>query len=86
MNSVEHPSSECRQAIAQRLTEARERMGISPVELAEKLRLRESFILAVESGRGGQHMEWAYERIHVRSIARILNVELTDLVEFSSHE
>jgi cytoskeleton protein RodZ len=80
-DAVKLPSPHTRCELGEQIRTARERAGISIEGLAEKLNLRVGFIQAVEEGRGGQHMDWAYERIHLRSIARILQLNLDAILE-----
>lgn len=58
--------------------EARTSQGLTPRQVADQLNLRESFVDALEGGRGDEHMDRAYARIHLRSIATLLGIELRD--------
>lgn len=70
------PDDRTRLLIGDQVRQARELACMTSDDLARKLNLRASFIIAVEEGRGANHMEWAYERIHLRSIARLLDLDL----------
>ena len=72
------PSGELRADLGKRLAAARISAGLSVDDIAGRLNLRASFIVAVEEGRGGSHMDWAYERNHIRAIAGILAVEVPE--------
>jgi hypothetical protein len=53
--------------------------AVLPVDAnASSLNLRVPFVKAVENGRGSVHMEWSYERQHLRAIADRLGVILTE--------
>ncbi len=69
------PSLEVRQRVGAALAAARLEAGLSVEDVAGRLNLRASFIVAVEEGRGGDHMDWAYERNHIRSIAALLSLD-----------
>lgn len=75
------PPPHTRVEVGHQIRAARERAGITIEDLASKLNLRIAFIEAVEEGRGGQHMDWSYERIHLRSVARILQLNLDAMLE-----
>lgn len=75
------PPPQTRSEMGQQIRAAREQAGISIEGLAGKLNLRVGFIQAVEEGRGGQHMDWAYERIHLRSMARILELDIDAMLQ-----
>ncbi len=74
------PSEELRADLGKRLAAARIAVGLSVDDIAGRLNLRASFIVAVEEGRGDTHMDWAYERNHIRAIAGILAVELPEVM------
>lgn len=80
-DAVKPPSPYIRCELGEQIRTAREMAGISIEDLAGQLNLRVGFIQAVEEGRGGQHMDWAYERIHLRSIARKLQLNLDAMLE-----
>lgn len=69
-----------RSTIGRSLHNERERLGVSIEELASRLKLRASFVAAVEQGRGADHMDEVYEMAHIRAIAEILNVDV-EIVE-----
>lgn len=75
------PPPQTRIEVGEQIRAAREQSGISIEGLADKLNLRVGFIQAVEEGRGGQHMDWSYERIHLRSMARILELDLDAMLQ-----
>ena len=86
---VNPPPPHIRVEVGEKLRSKREKVGMSVEELAGRLNLRTSFIQAVEEGRGGQHMDWAYERIHLRSMTRILDLDFDSMIGGSyrdSHE
>ena len=72
------PSSGQLQLWGCQIKDARELAGISIEIIANSLNLRASFITALENGRGNVHMEWPYERQHLRAIANRLGVILTE--------
>ena len=65
-----------RQQVGDLIRSARLGRGLEVEEVAERLKLRWSFVAAVEDGRGNEHMDESYEWSHIRSIAGMLNVEL----------
>ena len=65
-----------REEVGSLLRTERERRGWEIGDVAERLKLRSSFVSAVEDGRGGEHMDEAYEWSHIKAIAGILGVEL----------
>lgn len=65
-----------REEVGSLLRTERERRGWEIEDVAERLKLRSSFVSAVEDGKGGEHMDEAYEWSHIRSIAGVLGVEL----------
>jgi len=79
--SEESPRPEIRLEIGRSIATARSIKGLTIGELADRLKLRDSFISAIEEGRGGQYMVWAYERIHLQTIARILDINLEPILE-----
>ncbi len=81
MISDDPPSPETRIQIGLAVANARANMGMTSEQLADRLKLRESFVSALEAGRGEQYMVWAYERIHLQTIARILNLDLNPILE-----
>lgn len=72
------PSVEVRRSVGVSLAAARLEAGLSVEDVAGRLNLRPSFIVAVEEGRGDDHMDWAYERNHIRSMATILSLDLPE--------
>ena len=62
--------------VGQRLRTQRLRRGLEVAEVAERLRLRTSFVAAVEDGRGHELMDESYEWSHIKSIAGVLDIEL----------
>ena len=72
------PSSEQRQLWGSQIMVARESAGISIEAIANSFNLRGSFVDALESGRGSEHMEWSYERQHLQAIAKMLGVTFND--------
>ncbi len=81
MISHEPPNPETRTQAGLVIASARANAGLTTGQLADKLKLRETFITAIEDGRGEQHMVWAYERIHLQTISRTLNVSLDAIFE-----
>lgn len=73
------PTREQRIAWGHLLRAAREALGASPDDVAGRLNLRTSFVVAVEEGRGDEHMDWSYERNHIRAIAALLDVDLGEV-------
>ena len=65
-----------REEVGSLLRTERERRGWEIEDVAERLKLRSSFVSAVEDGRGWEHMDEAYEWSHIKAIAGILGVEL----------
>ncbi len=80
------PDNQTRSLIGAQICQTREQVGMSTEELARKLNLRPAFIIAVEEGRGADHMDWPYERIHLRTIARVLNMNLDQFLESGGSE
>lgn len=72
------PSIGQRQTWGLQLKDARELAGITIKEIAESLNLRVSFVDAIENGSGNVHMEWSYERQHLRAIAKKIGVSLNE--------
>lgn len=72
----EAPDRDARIGLGQQLAAARERQGLTVEEIAGRLNLRPSFITAVEEGRGDEHMDWSYERNHIRAIAALLSIDV----------
>jgi cytoskeletal protein RodZ len=70
------PSSGQLQLWGSQIKDAREAAGIPIGTIADSLNLRVSFVAALENGRGNVHMEWPYERQHLRAIAKRLGVTL----------
>lgn len=64
-----------REEVGSLLRAARERRGWEIEDVAERLKLRSSFVAAVEDGRGEEHMDEAYELSHIRAMAGMLGVE-----------
>lgn len=69
-------SASWRAAVGQRLRSERLRRGLEVADVAERLKLRTSFVAAVEDGRGHELMDEAYEWSHIKSIAGVLDLEL----------
>ena len=86
MISDDPPSPETRIQIGLAITTARLNRGMTSEQLAGSLKLRESFISAIEEGRGDDFMVWAYERIHLLTIARTLNLNLDSIFEYELNE
>lgn len=59
-----------------RLRIAREHAGLTTADVATRLKLRESFVMAVEAGDGEAHMPDPYYTSHVRAIADLFGVVL----------
>jgi cytoskeletal protein RodZ len=74
------PGSGQLQLWGSQIRDARQSAGIPIDAVASALNLRASFVEAVENGRGNVHMEWSYERQHLRAIADRLGVILTEEV------
>lgn len=74
----EDPGAPLRASVGSLLAAARLAEGMSIEEVAGRFNLRSSFIAAVEEGRGNDHMDWSYERNHIRAIAAMLAVELPE--------
>lgn len=72
----EEASAAWREHVGLRLRAERERRGWEIQDVADRLRLRASFVAAVEAGRGWEHMDEAYEWSHIKAIAGMLGVEL----------
>ena len=77
---VNPPPPHIRMEVGVKLRSKREGIGMSVEDLAGRLNLRTSFIQAVEEGRGGQYMDWSYERIHLRSMAKILDLDFDSMI------
>lgn len=67
---------DARVVLGRRLAAARENQGLSVEEIANRLNLRSSFVAAIEQGRGDEHMDWSYERNHIRTIAALLSIDV----------
>jgi len=65
-----------REEIGAQLQVEREGRGLTVEDIAERLKLRSSFVAAVEQGRGSEHMDEAYEWSHIKAIAGMLDIEL----------
>lgn len=65
-----------RQETGALLRAERELRGLEIEDIAEHLKLRASFIAAVEEGRGREHMDEVYEWSHIKAIAGMLGIEL----------
>lgn len=65
-----------REEVGSLMRAERERRGWDIECVAERLKLRASFVAAVEDGRGREHMDEAYERSHIKAIAGLLGIEL----------
>ena len=72
----EEASAAWREQVGSRLRAERERRGWEIQDVADRLRLRASFVAAVEAGRGREQMDEAYEWSHIRAIAGMLGIEL----------
>lgn len=72
------PSSGQLQLWGSQIREARESAGLPIENIANSFNLRISFVEALENGRGNVHMEWPYERQHLRAIAKRLGVTLSE--------
>lgn len=71
----EMPDRDARVALGRQLASARGIQGLSVEEIASRLNLRSSFVAAIEEGRGDEHMDWSYERNHIRTIAALLSID-----------
>ena len=58
------------------IRDERVRRGLEIEDIAEWLKLRRSFVEALEDGRGNEHMDESYEWSHIRAIAGLLEIEL----------
>lgn len=65
-----------RKEVGAQLRSERQRLGLVVEDIAERLKLRASFVAAVEEGRGGEHMDEAYEWSHIKAMAGMLGMEL----------
>jgi cytoskeleton protein RodZ len=65
-----------REEVGAQLRAQREQRGLSVEDVAERLKLRTSFVAAVEDGRGTEHMDGTYEWSHIKAIAGMLGIEL----------
>lgn len=63
-------------ARGQVLRRARESAGLTTADLAERLKLRESFVISVEAGDGESQMPDPFFTSHVRAMANLLGVSL----------
>lgn len=54
----------------------RQQLGLVVEDIADRLKLRSSFVVAVEEGRGNEHMDEAYEWSHIKAIAGMLSIDL----------
>lgn len=72
----EVPDRETRITLGRQLSAARDNEGLSVEDIANRLNLRSSFVSAVEDGRGDEHMDWVYERNHIRAIAALLSIDV----------
>lgn len=70
------PDRDARVALGEQVAAAREIQGLSVEEIASRLNLRPSFVSAIEQGRGDEHMDWSYERNHIRTIAALLSIDV----------
>lgn len=70
------PDESARLLLGQQLAGAREAQGLTVEEIAGRLNLRPSFVAAIEAGQGGGHMDWSYERNHIRAIATLLSIDV----------
>jgi cytoskeleton protein RodZ len=73
---LEIADTEWRQQVGEALKRARQERGFTQRDIAERLKLRETFIAAVEEGDGRSHMDEGYERQHIRAIAQLLDVDI----------
>jgi cytoskeletal protein RodZ len=74
----EAPDADLRASVGSLLAAARIDAGLSIEDVATRFNLRPSFVTAVEEGRGDDHMDWSYERNHIRAIATMLAVDLPE--------
>ena len=72
----EEASEDWREQVGSRLRAERERRGWEIQDVADRLRLRASFVAAVEAGRGREHMDEVYEWSHIKAIAGMLGIEV----------
>ena len=68
-------ASTWRQDIGVVIRDARRRRGLEIEDVAERLRLRRSFVEALEEGRGNEHMDESYEWSHIKAIAGLLDLD-----------
>jgi len=66
--------------IGARLQAARESAGLSTQDVADRLNLRVSTVTAIEAGRGDQMIGEVYARSHIKTMAALLGVTLTEEV------
>lgn len=69
-------SANWRQEIGELLRAERRMQELEIEDIAERLKLRASFVAAVEDGRGQDHMDETYEWSHIKAIAGMLGIEL----------
>lgn len=69
-------ASSWREEVGSLLRVARERQGLAVEDIAERLKLRSAFVVAVEDGRGKELMEETYEWSHIKSIASLLEIDV----------
>jgi cytoskeletal protein RodZ len=75
------PSADMRRTVGAALAAARLEAGLTIEDVSGRLNLRSSFIVAVEEGRGHEHMDWVYERNHIRAMAAIVSMDLPETLE-----
>lgn len=69
-------ASSWREEVGALLRVARERQGLAVEDIADRLKLRSAFVVAVEDGRGKELMEETYEWSHIKSIASLLEIDV----------
>lgn len=69
-------ASSWRVDVGTRIKDERQRRGWEIEDIAERLKLRASFVEALEEGRGNEHMDETYERSHIKAVAGLLGLDL----------
>jgi len=72
------PNADMRRSVGAALAAARLEAGLTIEDVSGRLNLRSSFIVALEEGRGHEHMDWVYERNHIRAMAAVVALDLAD--------
>lgn len=72
------PNADMRRSVGAALAAARLEAGLTIEDVSGRLNLRSSFIVALEEGRGHEHMDWVYERNHIRAMAAVVALDLPD--------